>query len=312
MGDSMKKILLLILLFPFSVFAYSKYVYAPAFNVGIELKSNGVMIAGTYKIGDISPAMEAGLEVGDMIISINDNKVSSVKEMMNYINVSDVKIGYIRSNIKNYTNLKLVKDNDTFKTGLYVKDSISGIGTLTYIDPETKIFGALGHEVGETFNISNGNIYSSYVTAIEPSSDGMAGEKHAKYNKDEILGNIDKNTIKGIFGKYVDNLSNMKLYEVAKPSKGKAKMLTIIEGNRVDAYDINIIKINKNEKTKNILFEITDDVLLSKTGGIIRGMSGSPIIQNDKIVGAVTHVILSSPHKGYGIFITNMLEEGEN
>ena len=308
----MKKILLLILLFPFSVFAYSKYVYAPAFNVGIELKSNGVMIAGTYKIGDISPAMEAGLEVGDMIISINDNKVSSVKEMMNYINVSDIKIGYIRSNIKNYTNLKLVKDNDTFKTGLYVKDSISGIGTLTYIDPETKIFGALGHEVGETFNISNGNIYSSYVTAIEPSSNGFAGEKHAKYNKDEILGNIDKNTIKGIFGKYVDNLSDMKLYEVAKPSKGKAKMLTIIEGNRVDAYDINIIKINKNDKTKNILFEITDDVLLSKTGGIIRGMSGSPIIQNDKIVGAVTHVILSSPHKGYGIFITNMLEEGEN
>ena len=311
MGDNMKKLLLLILLIPFNCFAYSPYIYAPASNVGIELKSNGIIIAGVYKVGNTYPAIEAGLEVGDMIVSINDNKVNSINEFKNYMNLDNIKIGYIRSDIEKYTNLKLVKENDTFKTGMYVKDSISGIGTLTYIDPETKIFGALGHEVGESSNISNGNIYSSYVTSISPSSKGIAGEKQAKYDKEKVIGTVDKNTIKGIFGKYMDDYTNMTLYEVAKPKKGKAKMLTILEGNKVEEFDINILKINKNDKVKNILFEITDNNLLSKTGGIIRGMSGSPIIQDDKIVGAVTHVILSSPNKGYGIFITNMLEEGE-
>jgi len=312
MGDNMKKLLLLLLI-PFNCLAYSKYIYAPASNIGIEVKSNGVMVVGLYKVDGVSPASDAGIEVGDILTSINDNKINSIKEMMDNINnVTNIKIGYIRNNMEKYTNLKLVRENDTLKTGMYVKDSITGVGTLTYIDPETKIFGALGHEVSDNFNVGSGNIYSSSVTSILPSRKGIAGEIEAKYSKDDILGSIKENTNKGIFGKYEALLDNLRLYKVDNPSKGKAKILTVLDSNTVSSYDINIIKINKNDKTKNILFEITDKNLLNITGGIIRGMSGSPIIQNDNIVGAVTHVILESPNKGYGIFITNMLEEGEN
>ena len=231
-----------------------------------------------------------------------------------------VKIGYLRNNINKYTNLKLVKDNNLLKTGLYVRDSISGIGTLTYIDPNTKIYGALGHEITDSnsnirLESESGKIYTSSVTGIVKATDGVPGEKNARYNSNDILGSVLENTIHGIFGTFNTNFKTDKLYKVAKPSeikKGNAKILTVLNGNKVESFDINIIKLNNKETTKNILFEITDERLLNKTGGIIQGMSGSPIIQGDYIIGAVTHVIVDSPKKGYGIFITNMLEEGEN
>ena len=321
----MKKIItaLLIFLIPINVLAYSEYILAGGNNIGIELNSSGVSVVGLYKVGDRYPAKDAGIEVGDIIKTVNDIEISNINDMVKKINdtVDDtIKISYIRNNVTKYTNLKLVKDNNLYKTGLYVRDSISGIGTLTYIDPNSKIFGALGHEVvdsnsGIKLDVSSGKIYSSTVTGINKSSDGIPGEKNARYNIDNTLGDVKENTIHGIFGKYIDNIENATLYKVAKPSeikKGNAKLLTVLEGDKVESFDINIIKINKNDSVKNILFEVTDKRLLDSTGGIVLGMSGSPIIQDNYIIGAVTHVVVDSPNKGYGIFITNMLEEGEN
>ena len=274
-------------------------------------------------MGDNYPASEAGIKVGDIITSINDEVVANISELSSKINTrgeDNIKIGYIRNNISDYTNLKLYKDNDVYKTGLYVKDSISGIGTLTYIDPNTRLFGALGHEIiekstGKILEVKDGKIYASSVTNIEPSVNGVPGEKNAKLNSDEVLGDIFENTSKGIFGNYKLETNTGKLYKVGKISdikKGDAIIRTVINKENVEEFTINIIKINNNGETKNIVFEITDKKLLEKTGGIVQGMSGSPIIQGDFIIGAVTHVVVDDTTKGYGILITNMLEEAEN
>ena len=234
----------------------------------------------------------------------------------------EIEITYKRGNKEDSTHLKLVKsDNNVYKTGLYVKDSITGVGTLTYIDPNTKLFGALGHEIieknsGQKLEIKDGKIYSSTVTGVTRSSIGSPGEKNASYNSSEVFGKINENMPSGIFGNYIKELPNKKQYKVAKKEEvknGNAQLLTVVDGSTIEAFDINIIKVTtSNTSNKNILFEVTDEKLLKLTGGIVQGMSGSPIIQNDTIIGAVTHVVVDDPKKGYGIFITKMLEEGEN
>ena len=316
-------LLLSLFIIPINALAYSDYVIAGGENIGIELKAKGIIVVGVYKVGDNYPASEAGIKVGDIITSINDETVANISELSSKINTrgeDNIKIGYIRNNISDYTNLKLYKDNDVYKTGLYVKDSISGIGTLTYIDPNTRLFGALGHEIiekstGKILEVKDGKIYASSVTNIEPSVNGVPGEKNAKLNSDEVLGDIFENTSKGIFGNYKLETNTGKLYKVGKISdikKGDAIIRTVIDKENVEEFTINIIKINNNGETKNIVFEITDKKLLEKTGGIVQGMSGSPIIQGDFIIGAVTHVVVDDTTKGYGILITNMLEEAEN
>lgn len=316
-------LLLSLFIMPSFVLAYSKEIIAGGENIGIELNAKGIMVVGVYKVGNNYPASEAGIKVGDVITSINDEQVNNISELSSKINTrgnDTIKIGYIRNDITTYTNLKLYKDNDIYKTGLYVKDSITGIGTLTYIDPNTRLFGALGHEItekntGKILEIKDGKIYTSDVTNIEPSVNGVPGEKNAKLNNDEIIGDIFENTSKGIFGNYKLDANTDQLYKVATTSdikKGDAIIRTVIEGDNVEEFTINILKINDSSDTKNLVFEITDQRLLEKTGGIIQGMSGSPIIQGNYIVGAVTHVVVDDTTKGYGIFITNMLEEAEN
>ena len=324
-----KKSIFLLLLFlfiiPINVFAYSDKIIVGGQNIGISLNSKGVLIVGTYEVNGTSPAKEAGLKTGDIIEKINGNKISNIEQMATEINkVKEEKISltYLRDNKEKETTLNLYKDeNNIYKTGLYVKDSVTGIGTLTFIDPNTKIFGALGHEIqeqatGKIFEIKNGTIFSSKVTDVVPSSDGSPGEKRAEYDKEDITGEVKENTTQGIFGEYTAEISGGKTYNVAEPSeikKGNAKILTVLNGTEVKEYEINITQINsEKQKNKNFVFEIIDKELLNKTNGIIQGMSGSPIIQGDNIIGAVTHVVIDNPHKGYGIFITNMLEEAEN
>lgn len=316
-------ILLLSIIIPTTVLAYSDYIIAGGESVGIQLNTKGVLIAGIYEINNTYPAIDAGLKVGDMIVSIDDKKVESIEQLASYINNrtdSTIKIGYIRDSVLNYTNLKLYKDNNNvYKTGLYVKDTITGVGTLTFIDPNTRIFGALGHEIidkntGKILEIKDGKIYNSTITGVEPSTNGAPGEKNARFFTDEVTGKVFKNTQRGVFGTYTSELPNKKLYKVAKYNeikKGKAQIMTVINDTNVEVYEINIISLNNIGKTKNILFEITDEKLLNKTNGIVQGMSGSPIIQDEYIVGAVTHVVVDNPAKGYGIIITNMLEEAE-
>lgn len=326
----LKKFCLLLLMavyfIPNYVFAYSEYIVASGKNIGIELKSESVIVVGTYEVGNKNPAKDANLQTGDRITKINGINVKNIDSMINIIeknvNNNQINITYLRGSKELNTTLSLIKDNDeVLKTGLYVKDSITGVGTLTFIDPNTSLYGALGHEIiekttGQKLEISSGKIYESTVTGIIKSNDGKPGEKNARYDSSKVYGNVAENTTSGIFGKYTTEVNYDKLYKVASPSDiklGEASILTVVEDDTVEEFKINILKINENNQTnKNLLFEIIDENLISITGGIVQGMSGSPIIQDDYIIGAVTHVVVDDTHKGYGIFITTMLEEAEN
>ncbi|MBQ2873507.1 MAG: PDZ domain-containing protein [Bacilli bacterium] len=324
----MKKFILslltIYLFIPISVFAYSDYIMASGQNIGIELKSDYVLVVGSYKIKNYNVLVDTDLKIGDKITKINNEKVTSIEEMqkiINEINEDEVEVTYIRGK-KEYTEqITLYKENGEYKTGLYVRDMIRGVATLTFVDvANNNTFGALGHEIIEKstkskFDSKNGTIFSSTVTSITKSSNGDPGEKNARSDSSSIYGKVSENTSSGIFGTYTSSLPNSKLYKVATPNEikqGKAKILTVITENKVEEFDINIIRINENSNSKNILFEVTDERLLEKTGGIVQGMSGSPIVQGENIIGAVNFVLVDSPEKGYGIFITNMLEEAEN
>ena len=317
-------LLLTLFIIPINALAYSERILVGGENIGITLNSSGILVVGIYNVDKASPAKDAGLKSGDIITTIDKKKVNNIEDMatkINEANEESVDVGYTRNGNKNTTTLKLYKDeNDVYKTGLYVKDSVTGIGTLTYIDPETKVFGALGHEIleqttGRLLEIKDGKIFDSTVTGVIPSSDGNPGEKQARYDINKIKGDVLSNTTQGVFGNYTSELPKKDTYKVANPSdikEGEAEILTVLDGSEIKKYEIRIVKVNKdNDKNKNFVFEIIDKELLDKTNGIIQGMSGSPIIQGDYIIGAVTHVVVDNPHKGYGIFITNMLEEGE-
>lgn len=319
-------LMLLLLIIPNITLAYSDYVIAGGENIGIELKSSGIIIVGTYEVNGDNPAKKAGLQNGDKIIKINNNEILTIKEMLDYIesleNKNNIEITYIRGEKEYKTTLEIDKDkNNVYKTGLYVKDSITGVGTLTFIDPNTSLFGALGHEIiekntGQKLEINGGKIYSSTVTGVTKSSVGKPGEKNARYDSNNVFGQIKENTTNGIFGTYTNELPEKKLYQVGNvedATTGNAKILTVIENDKVEEFEINILKVNtSNNVSKNFLFEVMDARLLEKTGGIVQGMSGSPIIQNGLIIGAVTHVVVDDPRKGYGISIIKMLEEAEN
>ncbi len=317
-----KKItLLFLLIIPLNIYAYSEYIYAGGDSVGIKINTDGIVIVGSYDIDGHNNLSESKLKNGDLITMINNNKVDNIEsmvEIINNCNCDNVTITYKRNNKLNNTKLKLYYDNNIIKTGLYVKDTISGIGTLTYIDPSTNIFGVLGHEItdnnGNIYEIKSGYITDSKVTGITKSNRGIPGEKNAILYNENVNGTIKKNTNKGLFGTYTNTFNN-KLYKVATIDNiktGNAKILTVIEDNNIEEFNINIINIkNTKDKLKNIEFEVTDKKLLQSTNGIVQGMSGSPIIQGEYIIGAVTHVVVNEPHKGYGILITNMLEEGE-
>lgn len=317
--------LLLILSMPCTALAYSDYLIPGGENIGIELNAKGVLIVGTYKVGSDAPSEDAGLKVGDIITKIEDQSVQTIEEMVQKIDTAEekerVRVTYLRGDTPKETNLKLYKENNVYKTGLYVKDRIVGVGTLTFIDPNTKKFGALGHEIvekttGQILEIKDGKIFNTNVTGIDASTNGNPGEKNAIFQKEEVTGEVSENTSQGIFGTYTENMPNKKQYKVATKDdikEGKASILTVTSGKEISEYEIMITQINQDsKKNKNFVFEITDQKLLEKTGGIVQGMSGSPIIQGDSIVGAVTHVVVENPAKGYGIFIENMLKEAEN
>lgn len=306
------------LIIPISAYAYSDEVILGGENVGIEVNSSGVLIVGFYDVNGTSPGREAGLKMGDTILKVDDTVIQGITDLSKHFNDSKtLKITYKRGNITSETTLNLVQDNKVYKTGLYVKDSIVGIGTLTFIDPNTKRFGALGHEIleqttGTKFEIKDGKIFESNVTGIEKTDRGSVGEKNAIYNEDEVYGNIDKNDVTGIYGDYSKNYDEKDLIKISSDVKtGNATIKTVISGQKKQEFEINILNVDKTHETKNILFEVTDETLLSKGNGIVQGMSGSPIIQNNKLVGAVTHVVVDNTHKGYGILITNMLKESE-
>lgn len=308
-----------LIILPINVLAYSKKLVVGGENLGINIKSNGILVVGFYDVGS-----KSDLQLGDIIVSINDTSVSSINDLIKEVDDSknnlNLKIGYKRNNQINYTTLNLVTDESgVYKTGLYVKDSVTGIGTLTFIDPVSNKYGALGHSITDSktnvkFEVKDGKIFKASVSSIERSENGKTGEKNAKFYFDTNYGTIESNLETGIFGTYKNNYNKDDIMSVAsldEVSLGDAIIKTMLDDNEVHEYNIKILNIDNSNDTKNFLFKITDEKLLEKTGGIVRGMSGSPIIQNNKLIGAVTHTVISDNTKGYGISIIKMLESIE-
>ena len=324
----MKKVLFtffVIFLFPLGVFAYSKYIIPGGESIGIKINTEGLVVVGFYKVEDEYIAKN-NFKIGDKIINVNGKNVNTIDELTDAVSKSEisslnVKVTVKRNDREVDTYLKLIVKDGTYKTGLYVKDSLIGLGTLSYIDPVSKIYGALGHEItmnetGNKVDVRDGNILYSKVIGIDKSRNGRVGSKNANIIFDRKIGTIQKNTNKGIYGIYTDNLPNKDTFQVADFSnikKGDAYILTVTKDNKIEKYSINILDkySSKKDTQKAFSFEITDKNLLNKTGGIVQGMSGSPIIQDDKIIGAVTNVLVDNVTLGYGISIITMLSEGE-
>jgi len=315
-------ILLLLLVFPFQVFCYSEYIIPGGESVGIEIKTDGILVVGFYKINGKFNKGTPFMKVGDKILKVDGKDVTTVDELVGTLeeDVNSIhKVTVSRDGKIKEIALELVREDDTYKTGLYVKDEISGLGTLTYIDPESKIYGALGHNVVETntnkaVEVKDGSIFKSSITSIDRSTSGTPGGKNAKFFSNNVFGSISKNDLTGIYGNYtkaVPEKDAMKVATIDEVEVGKASIYTVLDGEALGEYDIEITKVDTESDVKNIYFKVTDKTLLERTGGIVQGMSGSPIIQNGKIVGAVTHVVVSNPDLGYGISIVSMLEKGE-
>ena len=310
-----------IFIIPINTLAYTKYLIPGGENIGIKVESDGVFVVGFYKVNGIEIAKKSGFKIGDRIIKINDNPIHNVIDLVDNIDRYEdeitIKFGIIRDNQDKEIIMNLKKEKDlSYKTGIYVKDSIVGIGTLSFIDPDNNTFGALGHEItdnttGFKFMINKGNIFSSKITSITKSNNNKTGEKNATINTKDIYGNIEYNLETGIFGKLTKKISSEKAIEVMNINDvkiGKAEIITTLSNNKKEYYDIEILSIDKNNSTKNFLIKVIDERLLNETGGIVKGMSGSPIIQDGKIVGAITHTIVDNPNKGFGISIEKMLE----
>ena len=261
-------LILLITILPAPVLAYSNFLIASGKTIGIEVNANGVLIVGFYEVEGKEIGKNAGFEIGDIITKINNKEVFSISNMLESLkeNTTNVTFTVKRNNIEKEIKMSLKPDeNNILKTGLYVKDQINGIGTLTYIDPKTKRFGALGHEILETttaqkFEIKDGKIYNANVSNIRKSTNGSAGEKNASYNKKISEGEIDKNEISGIFGDYKEDIEQDKTLEVGNKdevTKGKAYIRTNIKDDEIKDYEINILNIDLNSKSKNIKRNVT-------------------------------------------------------
>lgn len=319
----MKRLILFltILFCPLNVFAYSEYIIPGGDTIGVDVETDGVMIIGFYKIDGKYNRGKPSLSGGDYILKINDIEVFSVDDMTNVIEQAldkrSIEVTFKRNGEIKKTKLPLVLSEGKYKTGLYVKSSIKGIGTLTYIDPETGLFGALGHEINESstnsiVEIKSGVIFENRITGIDKSKVGVAGSKLAEFNYNNQYGTILKNTKYGIFGTYNSEFPNRDLVKVSDVKLGLATFKTVVDGDKITEHLINITAINENRSTKNISFEILDEELINKTGGVVQGMSGSPIMQDGNIVGVLTHVVVDNPTSGYGLLIKNMLSMGEN
>ncbi len=315
----------IILFLPTYIFAYSKFVIPGGETIGIDINTDGLIVVGFYSVNGEYIAKK-NIRVGDRITKINNKEVTSLSELSNVINNEieenlSVDIEIVRNNKIINTKLELVEENNVLKTGLYVKDNVVGIGTLTYIDPVTKVYGSLGHEIilsetNDRVEIKNGNILISNITSINKSRNGYVGSKNAKISYDKKIGTIEKNIYSGIYGIYTDNINKKDTIEIESfdnIQKGEAYILTVTKNQEIKKYKINIVDkyYSKKDTGKSFAFEVVDEELLKVSGGIVQGMSGSPIIQNDKLIGAVTNVVVDNVKLGYGISIVTMLKDGD-
>ncbi|MDO4534825.1 MAG: SpoIVB peptidase [Clostridium perfringens] len=307
-------------------------VYAGGTPVGVKISTDGVLAVGYSDINIDSnsiesPAKKYGIELGDILLEVNSQKIESSKDLskkLNKIKKEQVEILINRDGNQIKKTVSLFKtETGTYKLGLWVRDSTAGVGTMTFYHKGTNIYGALGHpitdnETEKILSVKSGELIESSIISVRKGQRGTPGElKGVFINTDNAIGNVLSNTQCGIFGKINDenNIINMNnLYKVGYKNEvklGKAQIISTIDENGPKFYDVEIIKVINQDlpSSKSMVIKVIDPLLLEKTGGIVQGMSGSPIIQNNKVIGAVTHVLVNKPEVGYGIYIEWMLKD---
>lgn len=311
--------------------AEPKYVVPSGDNIGVKLYTDGVLVVNisefTTKDGRlVSPAKTGGLEVGDRIVAVNGNKVNTAEELVKYVSSENPTVELTAVRYSNVFKVSLtaetVENSDRPRMGMWVRDSAAGIGTLTYYDPSNSSFAALGHAICDSdtkdiMKLRKGNIMSCKILSVNKGEYGIPGELVGTFGENTV-GVIKDNNELGIYGK-IENYRDTEFSEAVEVAQrylvkeGEAVILANIDGNGVREYSIEITKVSKSPKidNKGLVIKITDDELIEKTGGIVQGMSGCPILQNGKLIGAITHVFVNDSARGYGIFIENMIAESE-
>lgn len=298
---------------------------------GVKMFTKGAMVVGLVDIptarGTVSPGKEAGLREGDMILSVNQKEISRNEEIVLIIKSSDGKpllFEVQRGNEKLRLSLTpvLSSEDRSYKSGIWVRDSAAGIGTITYLDPQNYSFGGLGHPIcdvdtGEILPVGSGEVCDVTIHSINKGKSGTPGELLGVFSSNTPIGNITLNDNTGIYGQIFSCESEQKAYPLARKQEvtiGPATILCSLKDEEPQEYQIEIVSVDYNEKNKvkNMVIKVVDKELLKLTGGIVQGMSGTPIIQNNKLVGAVTHVFINNPEKGYAIFAENMYEHSRN
>ncbi|WP_243136967.1 SpoIVB peptidase [Alkaliphilus serpentinus] len=302
-------------------------------SIGVRLNTEGVLIVGVAEITDIEGkkhnlAEVGGIRIGDSLLEIDGKPINNkyhIIELLQEGKGKTISLTLLRDGKRFNTEITPVKsgEDESYKLGLWVRDKTAGVGTLTFFHEETKKFGALGHaitdiETGSILSVKDGDIIRSKVVSIQQGKKGSPGEiRGLFYDVDLPIGKLQHNTAHGIYGEvekeFLEKVDDGPL-EMAfqhEIKEGPATILTTLDDNKIEEYSIEIVKVNSQAKAsiKSMVIKVTDKRLLEVTGGIVQGMSGSPIIQEDKIVGAVTHVLVNDPTKGYGIFIQWMVEE---
>lgn len=322
-----KKIVLLLslfLLFPISVSASSEVILGGE-SIGIVMEYDGVMITGTYSIKtdnqEYNPKQD-DFKNGDLITSVDGKKIKSIDDLnmiiKNYkkpINKIPIIIKRNNQEIKKELTTVYQRDMNAYQSGLYVKDEITGVGTMTYYDPNLKTYGALGHSIDGNQVPMVGSLYDSTVTGIIPSKPNDAGEKTATIDYNNKIATVSLNDTIGLYGTYQKEGKGKKVEIGSKENvhKGKAQIYTVLNGKDVESFDVEITQVNIQDQkdVKGIELKVTDQSLIKKTGGIVQGMSGSPIVQDDKVIGALTHVITNDPTRAYGVYIEFMKEQSD-
>lgn len=300
--------------------------------IGVKMYSKGALVVGFSEIEGADnkiykPYNNSGIKEGDTIVEINGNSISNTNELVDQVNKANgdcLVVKYKSGEAVKETNITPVKNSmNEYKLGIWVRDAAAGVGTLTFVEPSTGNFAALGHgivdiDTGGIFNISNGELVGSRMISIRKGEKNNPGEIRGIIDSADVIGNIRKNTNYGVFGTTYDMSNyinqNNKEYEVALRSEikeGEAEVICELENNKKTSYKIKIEKIytSNNYDNKSMLIKIVDDRLINKTGGIIQGMSGSPIIQNGKFIGAITNVLVNDPTMGYAIFGDLMIKQ---
>ena len=309
----------------------SRQVAACGNTVGVKLKIDGILVIGVSDVEMVNgqktvPARDTGIKPGYVITSVNDKRILDINDLIREIESSagtPVKIVYRYGSLKGVAYISPAKsaEDRKYHIGLWVRDSTAGIGTLTYYDPSTRCFGALGHgitdiDTGTLMPVESGEILESNILGVKMGKSGTPGELKGIFVEDTKLGTILRNSEVGIYGNLDESaLSRISgsLYPVgvrANVKEGPASILSNIDGKSIEEFSIDIQKVSRQNLngSKGMIIKITDKELLNTTGGIVQGMSGSPIIQGGKIIGAVTHVLVNDPTRGYGIFIEAMLK----